>query len=109
MDEFTKNFWDEKVAWKESGDLDGHHKVIRCNGNHYWVAFEGFAEKNSGPLGMGGSKIRINFTDGPHKGLSVDTNSLWTQGEIPNEYKEVLTDNAEIDWMYHNNWMNKAN
>ena len=105
MDKFTKDFWNEKVNWKENGDLDldGNHKVVRFEGVHYWIGSEGFATENRSWLGHGGAEVRITFIDGPHKGLVVDTNNLWCQGSIEGHFKELLPDNAEIDWMYHFN------
>lgn len=98
--EFLDKFWGEKIEWKNQGDLDGNHKVVRCQGQHYWIGSEGLDNKQQ-PLGHGGRKVRITFTDGPHKGQVVDTNNLWSQGDIDPEYIEQLPDNAEIDWMYH--------
>lgn len=97
---FLNTFWNEKVVWKNIGDVtEEGAKTVRCNGSHYVIGTEGFTD---GPyLGLGGRKIRITFTDGPHKGQVVDTNNLWCQSEIDQEFKELLPDNAEIDWMYH--------
>jgi hypothetical protein len=112
MDKFTIDFWQEKVQMKDDGDidLDGNHKVVRHEGVHYWIGSEGFVTENRSWLGHGGAEVRITFTEGPHKGLVVDTNNLWCQGSIEEEFKALLPDNAVIDWRYHyKKEMNKAN
>lgn len=104
MNKFTRDFWNEKVNWKESGDVtEDQEKVVRHNGEHYVIATEGFS--NNMYLGHGGRKVRITFHSGPHAGKVIDTNNLWSQGSIEPEFLPLLEDNAEVDWMYHSRWM----
>ena len=82
---FTKDFWNQKVARKK----DPNQVVI--NGQVYYIANENAA----GERGFGGAVHYIKFFDG----REVRTTNLWANGEMPEEYREKLPDNA--------NWMTK--
>ncbi|OXB94800.1 hypothetical protein [Parageobacillus galactosidasius] len=87
---FLKEFWDEKVAWKENGDItEDDEIVVRCKGIHYVIA-----PKDSVIAGFGGRKFVFQFTDGPHKGKTITSSNVWCQGRIPDEYRGILSDNA---------------
>lgn len=82
---FTKDFWNQKVARKK----DKHQVVI--NGWVYYIADENAA----GSRGFDGAVHYIKFFDG----REVRTTNLWSNGEMPEEYRKKLPDNA--------NWMTK--
>lgn len=61
---------------------------VRINGRHYYIG-----DPNAiGLRGFGGRKYVIKF----HDGRIVETTNLWTQGEIPDRWRERLPDNAEF-------------
>lgn len=78
---FAKKFWNGICKEKEK------HVVI--NGVCYAVA--------DGPVngfcGYGGRKFKIKMLD---TGKIVETNNLWCQGDVPEEYKSRLPDTAEF-------------
>lgn len=78
---YTINFWNEKIALKD------HKQVARINGVHYWIE-----ERETGFKGFDGAKHTIQFNDG----RIVETDNLWTQGAIPEKYREALPDNAKF-------------
>jgi hypothetical protein len=87
-------FWGEKLQWKLNGDLtDDGDKVVRVNGNHYVLAADTGNFK-----GHGGREFDVEFTDGPHKGERMKCRNVWAQGKIPEDYKDVLPDNAVFHW-----------
>ena len=88
----NRNFWQEKIMWKENGDIAGtSRKCVRINGSHYLVA----PEDEKGMRGFGGSKFHIRWIEGPFKGQEAITTNLWHQGEIPVFLRSQLPDNAE--------------
>ena len=80
---FKKHYWNEIVTEKEE------HIVI--NGVCYCDAGDRPGEKPS-YLGHAGRRFWIRYFDGK----TVTTNNLWYQGEIPEEYRSALPDNAEF-------------
>lgn len=89
---FDRHFWNEKVSWMLAGDVteDGGI-VVRCQGVHYVIESE---TSNSGFRGFSGHKLIWKFLQGPHKGKVILSTNVWCQGDIPQDYKDVLTDNA---------------
>jgi hypothetical protein len=77
---FTCNFWNEKLQ------IAGEPHVARIDGKHYVVG----PVSDSQWKGSGGHKFTIKF----HDGRVVITTNLWSQGEIPEIFKERLKDNA---------------
>ena len=75
----SNKFWEEKLDIKDDKD------VARIDGEHYMIAPENWKSK-----GFGGAEHRIRFDDG----RVVTTTNLWHQGEIPNEYRDRLPNNA---------------
>lgn len=43
-------------------------------------------------------KSEIIFIKGKNKGKIISTSYLWSQGVIPERYKNILTDNAIFNW-----------
>lgn len=78
-------FWSGYVAAK---DEPAH---VVANGWHYVISpdqpkgFRGFE-------GFGGAAFTVQF----HDGREVATRNLWTQGEIPEHFRERLPDNATL-------------
>jgi len=98
LQDFFQKFWDEKVRWREMGDVteDGD-LAVRINGRHYLIC----DPKNTYPyLGFEGRPFIVRFKAGPHAGKTVHTNNLWCQGAIPEEYRTLLPDNAEFVWRW---------
>jgi len=81
---FDCSFWLEKVRWVQENDLT---QVI-INRHHYMI---GVGNSNDfGPKGFGGRQFVIQFFDG----RIISTNNLWSQGTIPDRFREMLPDNA---------------
>jgi hypothetical protein len=90
--EFNALFWAVKVEWLNNGDINSNgEKVVRINGEHYVIG----SENAPGSFrGFGGRKFVIKFIDGNHKDKIVTTTNLWCQGDIPEELRHILKDNA---------------
>lgn len=80
---FSKHYWLRFVAKKNDKD------VVRCNGTHYVIGDE---DSRSCFRGFDGKRFKICFFDG----RVVETTNLWCQGDIPEEFREELKDNAVI-------------
>lgn len=98
-------FIESKVTWMRNGDKvpprgRGFHRVpeaqvIRCGARHYTIGPEpSDAEwRNSrSMLGFGGAKFRFRLLA---TGEIIESRNVWSQGEIPVEYRGLLIDNAE--------------
>jgi hypothetical protein len=75
---FSCDFWREKLIIKDN------ESVFRINGEHYQLGGEG---------GFGGRKFTIKRFDTEKV---IETNKLWSQGEIPKHFRDRLPDNAEF-------------
>ena len=78
---FITKFWDGICEEKEE------HVVI--NGVCYAIA----DKPVNGFLGYGGRKFKIKMFD---TGEVIETNNLWCQGDVPEEYKSRLPNTAEF-------------
>lgn len=78
---FDCSFWLKKL---HLGPEDKIRQTI-IGGQHYMLGKGGYLFK-----GHGGRKFHILFYDG----REVKTTNLWEQGEIPEEFRELLPDNA---------------
>lgn len=76
---FHKNFWNEYVEIKDDP------KIVRVDGKQYYIGRE-----NQTLRGFGGNKFHIKFYDG----REIISDNLWYNGEVPEDYKELLPDNA---------------
>lgn len=81
---FDCHFWEEKVRWAATSEklclrIDGHHYV--ANG----IVPRGFG------MGFGGRLFKYKILATGEVG---ETNNLWHQGTIPDNFKERLPDNA---------------
>lgn len=86
---FNIHFWQEIIANKK------RHIVV--NGKCY---FDGGNVEHPDQymfLGFGGRRFWIRYKDGH----TVTTNNLWFNGEVPDEFKDQLPDNAEFYWPEH--------
>jgi hypothetical protein len=80
---FNCNFWGEYLKRKDAKD------VVRAQGRHYVVCSD--PSPGSHPWkGFGGHRFKIRF----HDGREVETTNLWSQGVIPQHFKERMPDNA---------------
>lgn len=90
-------FWGEKLQWKLNGDLtDLQEQVARVKGACYVLSNSQPGE--DGPKGHGGREFDVEFIDGPLKGQRVKYNNVWHVGDIPEDYADVLPDNAVFHW-----------
>jgi DNA-directed RNA polymerase subunit RPC12/RpoP len=78
---FDCSFWLEKTDYP---DYMKTHQVI-IDGQHYL-----FHETDSFIKGFGGRRFKIQFFDG----RIIETNNLWFQGEIPDQFRSIFPDNA---------------
>lgn len=83
---FKCNFWHEKIAIKDDP------YTARINGVHYHIGREDLPA-NSMWRGFGGARSVIVFNDGRR----IESRNLWTQGAIPERFKERLPDNATFE------------
>lgn len=75
-------FWFQRVEEKDQPTS------VRIQGRHYII----HADDASKPHGFGGNLMTIEFFDGH----IVETRNLWTQGIIPEKYRDKLPDNARF-------------
>ena len=75
------NFWNEIVAEK--------NKHIFIDGECYSIGDE---NSRSPFRGCGGRYFKIKLDNGQ----IIETTNLWCQGEVPEEYKDTLKNNAEF-------------
>lgn len=79
---FNCLFWLDKV--RDAGDT----RSVRVSGQHYFIR----PDSKGGFLGHGGAEFCIRF----HSGRVVVSHNLWSQGHIPEHFRERLPDNAEF-------------
>lgn len=91
---FDCHFWSEKI--KNYGMAKGQFFVV--GKNCYMMS----RDDSSGMKGFGGQKFRVLFGNGD----IVVTKNLWTQGEIPERFRDMLRPNAiflrsktDMTWM----------
>ena len=78
---FHKAFWQEKVDRKD--------EYLIIDGCCYYLGDENY----KGPFrGFGGRKFYIRKRDGQ----LLKTTNLWCQGEVPEEFRDELCNNAEF-------------
>jgi len=80
---FDCSFWLEKTDYPD--DMKTHQVII--DGQHYL-----FHDTDSFIKGFGGRRFKIQFFDG----RIIETNNLWFQGEIPDQFRSMLPDNADF-------------
>lgn len=78
---FRKKFWNNIVEEKDE------HIVIDE------VCYAIADSPVNGFYGCGGRKFKIKMLD---TGKIVETNNLWCQGDVPDEYKSLLPNTAEF-------------
>lgn len=78
---FTKKFWNNIVAEKNE------HIIV--DGTCYAIA----PAPINGFYGFDGRKFKIKMFD---TGEVIETNNLWCQGEIPEEYRYLLPNTAQF-------------
>lgn len=81
---FTKNYWNKIVE-----SYDDPRRVI-IDGKSFYIEDEN--PHNGLPKGFGGRKFII----ARNNGIIIETTNLWAQGEVPDEYRSVLKDNAQF-------------
>jgi hypothetical protein len=88
---FGCTFWEEKVALRKINDPN----AVVIKGKHYYMGKE---EKQSEYelRGFGGQEFNFRFLSGKQKGKIIKTTNLWYNGEIPEQFKDKLTDNAKF-------------
>lgn len=82
MTKLNDKFWNDQ--------LSDRTRAIVVKGVHYRIGSTPYPKRG---LGFGGShwKIRMHATN-----EIIDTCDLWHQGTIPEEYRQVLPDNASF-------------
>ena len=81
------DFWNEQVSNKDDT------KIVRIDGVQYRVG-----NKNQDSFrGYGGREFRIKLSNGE----IIETTNLWHNGDIPEEFKELLPNNAEFQEVVH--------
>ena len=90
------DFWLEKIHWGEWHSSQ-FERVVRISGRHYMLPSgeptpEELTSTGGWGFGHSGREFRIKFKDG----REVSTRSLMCQGDIPERFRHILTDNAEF-------------
>lgn len=80
---FINKYWTDLI----NKDLDNR---LVINGVHY--THGGISKSPEKWRGMSGKRFKIKMLDG----TIVETNDLWHQGTIPEEFREFLPNNAEF-------------
>lgn len=78
----------ECFFWNSQLEADKHRKFAVIDGGHYVIA----EDAPKGFRGFGGAEFKIRFFNGEQ----ITTHNLWFQGEIPEEFKDKMPDNAEF-------------
>ena len=83
--------------WGKYAFLVDDPNSVRAEGRQYFIGPEpdprfGIDKKG---LGFGGEEFTIRFYG--RAGRVARTRNLWTQGEIPERFREMLPDNADIE------------
>jgi hypothetical protein len=68
-----------------------HKNSVRIDGSHFQIGPD-YPKGYRGSLGFGGREFHIEFNDGRR----VVTHNLWSQGEIPDRFRDILPDNAKF-------------
>ena len=85
-------YWEEKVDWKNAGDITKKGNICaRVNGHHYVIGHEKMPLSKKG---CGGAKFVFFFTSGPYAGRAFQSTNVWKQGKIDPDYLPMLPDNA---------------
>lgn len=90
----------QNSRWDYFCEVKDDPRVVRVGGSHFFIGDEPSPEKLrdllrrpfGNFLGFSGAKWRIKFFDG----REVVSHNLRHNGEIPQEYRAVLPDNAEF-------------
>lgn len=91
----SDRFWQEKVDWKNNGDRHRGQMCLRIDGRHYIPAYLGTRPNdNRDCKGFGGAVLRWRFLADPDSKVHT-SDSVYTQGEIPVDWRDRLPDNAE--------------
>jgi hypothetical protein len=87
---FDCNFWQEKIVWRQNNRPD----VYVINGHHYIVHPDANPDDRDAVRwsGHAGRKFVIKPKGRP----PFETRNLWHQGEIPERFRNILTDSAEF-------------
>lgn len=88
---FNCHFWLEKVQWAKNGDItDDENHCIRVGGAHF-VANELITGRLPRfGVGFGGTLFRFFMKDG----RTIESNNVWSQGTIPEHFRDRLPDNC---------------
>lgn len=78
---FTDKFWNDQLQSREN--------ALVINGSQYRLGVE-YPAKG---YGMNGEHYKIKMLE---NGAIIDTADLWHQGTVPEEYRNVLQDNAKF-------------
>lgn len=71
-------------------DAERPETVVIVEGRHYMIEPDPDQPRDRGFAGFGGAEFTVAFNDG----RVVKSRNLWTQGEIPERFREQMPDNA---------------
>lgn len=80
----------DKALWLDRQEQHQKKLFIIINGTMYSDGGNVENPNRYQMLGYGGSRFNIKMNDG----TEISTNNLWCGGEIPEENREVMSDNA---------------
>lgn len=91
---FYKNYWNRMIGYRDEGDRTEHGSIaVRSGGVHSLIMFEN--DDDSG-RGCAGREFIFLFSNGAFSGKVIKTTNMWIQGDIPEDYQEQLTTNAQF-------------
>lgn len=104
---FHQNFWEEKIKWAEGGDVvpDTVTKTLRVGGRHYTAMPDDYSRGRGAGYGHSGHTFYwrwVHPVDGDLSTRIYRSNNVWSQGEIPPEFRDRLPDNAV--WATKEEW-----
>lgn len=79
------------MGWTDLLSMKDDPKTVRVGGRHYRIEPD-LPRGRAHCAGFGGARWHIRF----HDGREVISRNLWTQGAIPEHFRDRLPDNAEF-------------
>lgn len=95
---FRRQYW-ERYAAMQNGVTPGGGVLVRAGGSHYVVGEEPDPERlrrHRQRYGLGGALVVFHLWGGPLAPRLIVAHNVWVQGEIPEDFRDRLPDNATM-------------
>ena len=93
--EIERSLYSHSVLCSEKCfDIHFWNEIVKEKDQHLFINGKSYKDGGTSTsfLGFDGRRFHIRKFDG----TEIVTNNLWCQGEIPEEYRDILQDNAEF-------------